>query len=83
MAGKVKLTEAQVRFLRQHLRPDLAKNGRLTKYAGPRNWVFVRKCSDLGIIEIVDPDNVFPYTWSGTRITDAGRAYLASSGKGD
>lgn len=74
----MKLSEAQRRFLQKHERRDLAKNGFLTRFAARATWTFVRRCSDAGIVEIVDPDNRFPWSWTGTRITPEGRAALAS-----
>lgn len=73
----MKLTKARHDFLRMHLRPDLAKNGRLTKFAAHKTWTFIRTCSNAGLVDIIDPDNRFPYNWSGTRITPAGRAALS------
>lgn len=73
----MKLTKARLEFLKMHLRRDLAKNGRLSKFAARKTYVFIRDCSNAGIIEIIDPDNMFPYTWAATQITPAGRAALS------
>lgn len=75
------ITAAQRRFLQMHLRTDLAKNGRLPKVAARKTYVFIRGCREAGIIEIIDPDNMFPYTYSATLITKAGRAALATEKK--
>lgn len=77
------LSEARLNFLRMHLRAGLAKNGRLTKYAGHKTFIFVAACRDAGIIEIIDPDKLFPYSWQATQITPTGRAVLASPVKGE
>jgi len=74
----VKLTKATSSFLKLHLRVDLAKNGYLTKYAARARWPFVDRVAKAGMIDIIDPDNRFPYNWAGTRITPAGRAALRS-----
>jgi hypothetical protein len=74
---EVKLSKAKLEFLRMHLRRDLAKNGFLTKFGARKTWIFIRACSNVGLIEIIDPDNRFPYTWAGTKITDVGRAALS------
>jgi hypothetical protein len=74
----MKPTRATLELLKKHLRTDLAKNGFLTKWAAQANWPFIGRVAKAGFIEIVDPDNRFPYNWAGTRITDAGRDALSS-----
>lgn len=73
-----KPTKAALAFLRLHLRGGIAKGGYLTKFAAHANWPFVDRVANQGLIEIVDPDDRFPYNWAGTRITDVGRAALES-----
>jgi hypothetical protein len=69
-------TPAQIKFLQKHLRTDLAKAGYLTKFAGRGNNRFIGRMRDAGMIEIVDPNGRWPWSWTGTRITPVGRATL-------
>lgn len=80
-----KPTKAQRRFLREHLNdaPEgWVRHGRYPDGFRPRwladrgspTYTFVGRCRDAGFIEIVDGERSgWPYTWEGTRLTEAGR----------
>ena len=68
-------TQAQLNFLAEHIRQG-PKGGRLKKFYAQQAWQFVARLRDEGWIEIIDPENQFPQTWQGTRLTQAGRDLL-------
>ena len=67
-----KLTKAQSQFLRLH-----TGEGMLGKFEAHKTCDFVGRVRDLGLIEIIDGQSMgWPWTWEGTRLTEAGRAAI-------
>jgi hypothetical protein len=76
----VKLTEAQRRFLTEHLSNDGADGVLVRRSSHSRKpWRFVDRCMASGFVTIIDPDGRWPFSWTGTRITEAGRRALQGS----
>ncbi len=77
-----KLTKAQKQFLERHLKREGGFRPKFVVGEGSPNYDFVGRVRDLGYVEIVSTGAIrWPYSWDGTRITDAGRAALATPTK--
>lgn len=75
-------TKAQIEFCKKHLCRELAKNRTLTRNTAKKAWPFVRRCQEAGLVDIIDPHDRFPWSWSGTRLTEKGhRAAIAALDK--
>lgn len=70
-----KLTRAQREFLHRHKPGEV-----LSRWLQHKTYDFVGRMRDLGVIEIVDGKcSGWPYTWEGTRLTEAGCRAIASA----
>lgn len=68
----MKLTKPQLEFLRKH-----PATGLLSKFDAHKTYDFVGRMRDLGLVEIQNTQHQqWPWNWSGTQLTDKGRAAL-------
>lgn len=76
-----KLTKAMRRFLAIHTYPGF--RGYRTRFDARRHgfiaYPLISRARRAGLINIVCRKGEFPYSWTGTRITPAGRAALAKT----
>ncbi len=75
--SEMKLTKAQRAFLLAH-----KPNEMLPRFPQYKTYDFLGRLRDLGMIEIIDGKHSgWPYTWDGTRLTDAGRSVLSTGAR--
>jgi hypothetical protein len=67
------VTKAHLAFVRRHKPGEV-----LDRWLASKTYDFVGRCRREGLIEIIEepPHKTWPYSWVGTRLTDAGVALL-------
>ncbi len=76
MSETASLTKAQREFLSRHTPGEM-----LSRWTQRKTYDFLGRLRDVGMIEIVDgAKSGWPYSWEGTRLTEAGCAALAKTG---